>query len=137
VSEPGLAAPAPKNAVEAFRTAFLAAVDPAECLPRFSAVEAGLATAAPLIAAQALRSAYWKLREHASGYRGADAFRRVLERYEASDRDERLYRGVVLNEWFARGIEAAASDVADLLGVEEYDIEGERGDELERGTDHA
>jgi len=91
------------------------------------------AEVAPLVAAQALRSAYWKLREHASSYRGADAFRRVVERYEASDRDERLYRGVVIDEWYARGIEAAARDVAELLGIEEYDIEGERADELEAG----
>lgn len=63
----------PDEAVEAFRTAFLAGADPDECLPRFSAIVAGLTAAAPLIAAQALTSTH-------------DRIRAIAERLEAKGR---------------------------------------------------
>lgn len=83
-----------------------------------------LEAAYPLIAAQTLRETYWKLREHASAYRDTRGFRTARERWEASGRsDDRLYTKTVTHEFYARGIEAAAREVAELLGVAEHEIE--------------
>ena len=54
--------------------------------------------------AATLTAAYWKLHDHAEGYRNTKVFR---------------------HEWYARGIEAAARDIAELLGVPEHEIERE------------
>jgi hypothetical protein len=59
------------EATEAFRTAFLATVDPDECKPRFSAIVAGLAAAAPPIAAQALRETAEDVRGRIQGRNGS------------------------------------------------------------------
>lgn len=72
---------------------------------------------------QALREAYWKLREHASGYRGAEAFRRRIAAYEADHSDLLKARKALTHEFYARGIEAAARTVAEMLGVPEHEIE--------------
>jgi hypothetical protein len=72
----------------------------------------------------ALRTAYWKLREHASGYRSTDVFRRRQEQFRADPDNAVLARGAVRDEWYARGIEAAARTVAELLGEPEHEIEG-------------
>lgn len=90
--------------------------------------------AVPLLGAACLRAAYWKLREHASGLRSTEGYRRCAERaeYEQGDnaRDFQRYRWL---EATARGIEDAAQDIAEMLGVEECEIEP-RADELERGA---
>lgn len=79
---------------------------------------------APLLVAEARRralsEAYRRIREHASGYRGAELFRRTRERWEASGRhDKDALAKVVTHEFFARGLEKAAGDVGDLLGITE------------------
>lgn len=56
-----------------------------------------------------LTAAYWHLRDHADGYRAASP-----PEGAGSHR---------LHGWYARGIEAAARDLAELLGVEECEIE--------------
>lgn len=74
----------------------------------------------------ALTAAYWKLREHASSYRSAAPVRKVYERWENSGRkDQQLGRVVTVHEWFARGVEAAARDIAEMLGTPEHEIEPE------------
>jgi hypothetical protein len=104
-------------------------------LPYDEEIRVGLAAAAPLIAAQALRSAYWKLREHASRMRSTEVYRRCVERaeYEQGDnaREYQRYRWL---EATARGIEDGAQDLAEMFGIEECEIEP-RADELERGAD--
>jgi hypothetical protein len=71
----------------------------------------------------ALRVAYWKLREHASGYRGAEVFRRSMEAYQADRSDPLKARKALTHEFYARGIEAAARTVAELLGEPEHEIQ--------------
>lgn len=71
----------------------------------------------------ALNTAYWKLREHASGYRGADAFRERMEAYRENRDDHLKARKALTHEFYARGIEAGARTVAELLGVPEHEIE--------------
>jgi hypothetical protein len=70
----------------------------------------------------ALTDAYWKLREHASAYRGTKQFRKTYEAWQDNRDDPRAYQKHVVHEFFARGIEAAARDVAELLGVPEHEI---------------
>lgn len=74
-------------------------------------------------ARQALTTAYWKLREHASAYRGTKGMRMARERWEANRDDHRLYAKAVIHEFYARGVEAAAREIAELLGVPEHEIE--------------
>ena len=81
----------------------------------------------------ALRQAYWALREHASGYRGADVFRRAMEVYVADRGDPLKARNALLHEWYARGLEAAARTVAELLGEPEHEIEPAPGANPEEG----
>jgi hypothetical protein len=74
--------------------------------------------------AAVLIDAYWKLRDHAAGYRDTKVLRQARERWEASDRrDERLFHKVSIHEHYARGVEAAARDIADMLGVPEHEVE--------------
>lgn len=82
-----------------------------------------LEAAAPLIAAQALREAYWKLREHASGLRATEVYRKASERREGTLGESPAHQRYRWLEATARGIEDGARDIAELLGVEEYDIE--------------
>lgn len=85
-----------------------------------------------------LQQAYWALREHASSYRGAQVFRRARERWEADRDDERKYSRYVIHEWYARGIEAAARDIAELMGVPEFEIDRapvENGEGAQPGPD--
>ena len=72
---------------------------------------------------ETLTVAYWKLRDHADAYRNATVFRRARERWEANRDDERTYRRYALHEFYAKGIEAAAREIADLIGVPEHEIE--------------
>lgn len=77
--------------------------------------------------ALALQEAYWRLREHASGYRGADAFRRAMAAYEDDRADPVACRRAMNHEWYARGIEAAARTLAELLETPEHEIPERRG----------
>ena len=86
-------------------------------------VDAILAAAAPLIAAQALREAYWKLRSHASELRDTEVYRKASERKEGTLHESPAYQRYRWLEATARGIEDGARDLAELLGVEECDIE--------------
>lgn len=70
--------------------------------------------------AETLRSAYWKLRGHASSYRSTDVFARRLASYRADPDNAVFARGATRDEWYARGIEAAADDLVELLELE-YD----------------
>ncbi len=70
-----------------------------------------------------LHDVYWKLREHASAYRSAQGTRKARERWEANRADTRLYAKALSHESYARGIESAARDIAELLGTPEHEIE--------------
>ncbi|MEV1315350.1 hypothetical protein AB0J14_04615 [Micromonospora arborensis] len=70
-----------------------------------------------------LHATYWKLREHASAYRNTKGFRSAMASWEADRHNDRRYASAVLHEWFAKGIEAAARDIAELLGTPEHEIE--------------
>lgn len=73
---------------------------------------------------ETLRAAYWLLRRHAESYRATTGFRRARERWEASGRSDAVTeRKLLVHEWYARGIEAAARDLAEVLGVPEHEIE--------------
>jgi hypothetical protein len=72
---------------------------------------------------ETLREAYWKLREHASAYRSTAGFRRSYEAWQADRDDPRAYQKHVVHEFYAKGIEAAAEDIAEMLGVPEHEIE--------------
>jgi hypothetical protein len=73
---------------------------------------------------EALREAYWGLRDHAETYRATNVYRKARERWEASDRsDERLFHKASIHEHYARGVGAAARDIAEMLGVPEHEIE--------------
>lgn len=75
----------------------------------------------------ALTFAYRQLRKHADGYRDTDLYRLHQERrYENPVIEHRA----TFDRGFARGIEAAARDMALLLGVDESEIstlEADRG----------
>lgn len=66
-----------------------------------------------------LIEAYWKLRDHAAGSRETSVYQRAKEAYEA----DMTQRGYVAVEWKCRGIEVAARDLAEMLGVPESEIE--------------
>lgn len=71
----------------------------------------------------ALRRAYEHLRTHAREYRGTKAFRETRARWELSDRrDDAAGRRAHIHEFFARGIEAGARDLAELLGTPEHEL---------------
>lgn len=88
---------------------------------------AGLAAVLAIVArdrpdpAEALRAAYWKLRGHASSYRSTGVFARRQESFRADPDNAVFARGAARDEWYARGIEAAADDLAELLELE-YDV---------------
>lgn len=88
---------------------------------------AAVEAAAPLIAEQVLRSAYWKLRGHASALRSTEVYRKASERREGTLGESPAYQRYRWLEATARGIEDGARDLAELLGVEEYDIEKPSG----------
>lgn len=69
-----------------------------------------------------LTMAYRKAREHASSYRGTRQFRRHMEAYREDRSDPLKARKALVHEFYARGIESAARDIADLLGVPEHDL---------------
>lgn len=77
--------------------------------------------AADPAAREALTVAYWKLREHATGYRNANAYQRAQERARDGDANDR--KQAAMHRAFARGIEAAGEDIAAMLGVPEHEIE--------------
>lgn len=70
---------------------------------------------------EALRAAYWKLRGHASSYRSTGVFQRRQDSFRADPDNAVLARGAARDEWYARGIEAAADDLAEVLELE-YDV---------------
>lgn len=77
-------------------------------------------------AADAIRAAYWKLQRHAVSYRGTDTFQRRQTAHRAAPRNPELARGAARDEWYARGIEAAARDLAEILEAEhETDVGAE------------
>lgn len=81
----------------------------------------------------ALTAAYWKLREHASALRSTFVYTRAQERFEEAREAER--EGLAMasdrrwRETYARlrghaaGIESAARDIADMLGIEENEVD--------------
>lgn len=93
-----------------------------QCRGVLRVIRAVLAAALPAAEAKTLNSAYWKLREHASGYRSAEVFRRAMEAYEEDRSDPVKCRRAMNHEWYARGIEAAARTIAELLGVPEHEL---------------
>ncbi len=71
----------------------------------------------------ALVEAYWKLRDHAAELRDTTLYRRL-----GAKRDQRTATGAETNrlinlETRCRGIEDGARDLAEMLGVEEHEIE--------------
>lgn len=70
-----------------------------------------------------LIDAYWKLRQHAESYRATPIFQRTRDAWQGNRTDSRLYEKHVIHEFYARGVEAAARDLAELLGVPEHEIE--------------
>lgn len=75
---------------------------------------------------EALRAAYWHLRGHASSYRGTDVFKRRQAAFRAQPDNPVLARGAMRDEWYARGIEAAADDIAEIVILDyEADVDPE------------
>jgi hypothetical protein len=71
--------------------------------------------------ARVLTEAYWKLRDHAEGLRDTNFYRRSAERlHERGGQADERYRALVTR---IRGIEDGARDLAEMLGVEEHEIE--------------
>lgn len=84
---------------------------------------AGFDAAADAAYAATLTHLYWKLQRHAAGYRDTVGYVRSQER--ARGGSERDKRQAAMHRAFARGIEAAGEDIADMLGVPEHEIEPE------------
>ncbi len=83
----------------------------------------GAALSSPV---DALRAAYWHLRGHASSYRGTDVFKRRQVAFRAQPDNPVLARGAMRDEWYARGIEAAADDIAEIITLDyEADVDPE------------
>lgn len=72
-----------------------------------------------------LIEAYWKLRDHAAGYRDADLFKKRQARWEGDRNNSEYYHQYMIHEFYARGLEWAARDIAEMLGVTEPEIERE------------
>lgn len=85
-------------------------------------IGAGLAAAQPHLAAQTLRAAYWEIREHAISYRATDLFRKRQAEFRTYPDNAAVARGAARDEWYARGLESAARDIAKLLGEPEHEI---------------
>jgi hypothetical protein len=112
------------NITDEMVTAFSADWTAHDCgADRDCCTRSGLARVAPLIAAQALREAYWKLREHASGLRATEVYRKASERREGTLGESPAHQRYRWLEATARGIEDGARDLAELLGVPENEIE--------------
>jgi phage terminase large subunit-like protein len=71
----------------------------------------------------ALTAAYWNLRRHADEYRDTAGFRKAHERWQANREDQRIYTKAAIHEFYAKGIEAAAREIAAMLGIPEHEIE--------------
>ncbi len=67
----------------------------------------------------ALTAVYQAQRKHAGGYRGGNLYRL---HQEARHHDHAGVRVAAFDRGYAAGIEAAASDVAKLLGVDEAEL---------------
>lgn len=72
---------------------------------------------------EALTEAYRKLREHASGYRATTTFGTARDRWQENREDQRAYTKHAVHEFYARGIEAAARTLAEMLELPEHEIE--------------
>lgn len=70
---------------------------------------------------EAMKAAYWKLRGHATSYRSTPVFQRRQDSFRADPDNVIFARGAVRDEWYARGIEAGAADLAELLALE-YEV---------------
>lgn len=92
------------------------------CRGQLSAIQRIIRAVQPAIVADTRRQAYWTLSEHASGYRSTDVFRRRREHFAADPDNAVLARGVARDEWYARGIEAAARTVAALIDDQVDDV---------------
>lgn len=75
-----------------------------------------------------LAKTYWKIRDHALEYRNTRAFKLCYDNWRDNRDDPKAYQKFLVHEFFARGLEKAAHDLAEMLGVPEY--------EIERGTDN-
>lgn len=105
------------------------APEPATC---GEAMRTAIGAVAPLIAAQVLRGAYWKLREHASSLRATEVYRKASERREGTLGESPAHQRYRWLEATARGLESGARDIAELLDIEEYEI-GDRERALMEG----
>lgn len=74
---------------------------------------------------RALIEAYWKLRDHAESLRDTEVYRRARRAVEegGENPDHRAVLRYSVQHWNGRGIERAAGLIADMLGVEEHEIE--------------
>jgi hypothetical protein len=82
-----------------------------------------------------LIEAYWKLREHASALRSTTVYRKASERAEGAGTLTHAYQRYLWLEATARGIEDGARDLAELLGIEENEVEPLAGAERQESTD--
>ena len=71
----------------------------------------------------ALAAVYWNLRDHATSYREARAFKLSYENWRNNRDAPRAYEKHAIHEFYARGLEAAAREVAQMLGKPENEIE--------------
>jgi hypothetical protein len=108
------------TAPEQVRDALVDAYTDAEGLGRSTAWQ----SAADAAYTAALTAVYWRLRRHADAYRDTTGYRRAQERWEQSGRrDTELLHKLSVHVNYARGIDAAAREVADMLGIPEHEIE--------------
>lgn len=74
----------------------------------------------PATPGQALRHAYAVVRRHATTYRDSAAALAAK-----IGNDERARRTASVHRWYAAGLDAAARDIADMLGTDESDLADE------------
>jgi len=86
-------------------------------------VSAGPAAGAGSARDGVLVEVYWRLHDHAAAYRDTEGVRRCRERWQANRDDPEPWHLYAVHEFYARGINAAARDVEELLGVPEREIE--------------
>ncbi|MFF0822372.1 hypothetical protein ACFYUR_18580 [Micromonospora haikouensis] len=110
-------APHRVSAPEAVRAATRAAYTDREGLGTGEAFQA----AADAAYTATLTHLYWKLHDHAAGYRATTGYTRSQER--AKTGGERDKRQAAMHRAFARGLEAAGEDIANMLGVLEHEIQ--------------
>lgn len=72
-----------------------------------------------------LRLVYRTIRRHAATYRDTRQFRAQTQACRDDRNDPVAARRALSHEFYARGIEAAARDIAELLGVPECEIDDE------------